>query len=74
MSLIPDGSRIGESRMSTFSVFTPAPHFNQGIESRYGIGGSAIVPKVFPDFGLLRGHPPPKPPATAGSGPLPSRP
>jgi hypothetical protein len=53
MSLIPDGSRIGESRMSTFNVFTPAPHYNQGIDSRYGIGGSAIVSKALPDFGLL---------------------
>ena len=41
--------------MSTFNAFTPARHFNQGIESRYGIGGSAIVPKAFTGFGWLRG-------------------
>ena len=66
MSLIPDGFRIGESSMSIFNAFKPAPHFNDGIESRYGIGGSVIVSKVFPDFGLLRGPSTPTPPATAG--------
>src|SRR6476620_8209488 len=55
MSLTPDGSKVGESRMSTFNVFWPAPQSNQGIYSRYGIGGSTIVSKAFPDCGLLRG-------------------
>jgi hypothetical protein len=46
--------------MSTFNVFTSAFHFNHGIfndgiVSKYGIGGRAIVSKTFPDFGLLRG-------------------
>ena len=65
MSLIPDGFRIGESSMSTFNVFKPAPHFNHGIESRYGIGGSVIVSKAFFDFGVSRG---PSDPQAASDG------